>query len=292
MSGAGVVQDSLREAPLTVREGVNPLGKLSVKFMLWTMIVVFLGISTLGWIMIRSLESEVRGRANEEATDQIEAVLAVLQAVDNLSSQSVRSAMKVLLQEAERIGVPEINKSATIEQQTVPDLRLGNASQTGNFVLVDHLKQLAGCTATLFVKKGDQFVRISTNVPRPDGSRAVGTVLDPAGRAYAAIQKGESFYGVVDILGKPYMTGYEPMRNAEKQTIGVWYVGFPLTTVGDLGEHISNTKILEHGFAALLHADGKIIFKPQQVTDEELHQRLDRSEATKWTAFSKPFEKW
>jgi len=292
MSGAGVVQDSLREAPLTVREGVNPLGKLSVKFMLWTMIVVFLGISTLGWIMIRSLESEVRGRANEEATDQIEAVLAVLQAVDNLSSQSVRSAMKVLLQEAERIGVPEINKSATIEQQTVPDLRLGNASQTGNFVLVDHLKQLAGCTATLFVKKGDQFVRISTNVPRPDGSRAVGTVLDPAGRAYAAIQKGESFYGVVDILGKPYMTGYEPMRNAEKQTIGVWYVGFPLTTVGDLGEHISSTKILEHGFAALLHADGKIIFKPQQVTDEELHQRLDRSEATKWTAFSKPFEKW
>jgi methyl-accepting chemotaxis protein len=195
--------------------------------MLWTMIVVFLGISTLGWIMIRSLESEVRGRANEEATDQIEAVLAVLQAVDNLSSQSVRSAMKVLLREAERIGVPEINKSATIEQQTVPDLRLGNASQTGNFVLVDHLKQLAGCTATLFVKKGDQFVRISTNVPRPDGSRAVGTVLDPAGRAYAAIQKGESFYGVVDILGKPYMTGYEPMRNAEKQTIGVWYVGFP-----------------------------------------------------------------
>ena len=68
------------------------------------------------------------------------------------------------------------------------------------------------------------------------------------------------------------MTGYEPMRNAAKQTIGIWYVGFPLTAVGDLGERISNAKILDHGFVALLHADGRIIFKPQQVTDDEIRQ--------------------
>ena len=33
----------------------------------------------------------------------------------------------------------------------------------------------------------------------------MGTPLDPKGRAFAAIQSGQSFYGVVDILGKPYM---------------------------------------------------------------------------------------
>ena len=83
------------------------MGKLSVKFMLWTVIVVLLGISLLGWIMMRSLESEVRGRADQEAKDQVETMLTVLQTVDNLSSQSVRSAMRVLLQEGARIGVPE-----------------------------------------------------------------------------------------------------------------------------------------------------------------------------------------
>jgi methyl-accepting chemotaxis protein len=169
---------------------------------------------------------------------------------------------------------------------------LGNSSQAGNFALVDRLKQLMGCTATLFVKKGDQFVRVSTNVLKADGFRAVGTVLDPSGKAYASIQSGQAFYGVVDILGKPYMTGYEPMQNTAKQTIGIWYVGYPLTAVGDLGERISNAKILDHGFVALLHADGKVIFKPQQLTDDELRKRLDRSEAAEWKVLSKPFEKW
>ena len=268
------------------------MGKLSVKFMLRTVFVVVFGISVLGWIMTRSLESELRARADQEAADQVESVLTVLQTVDNLSSQSVQAAMKVLLEEGGRIGVPEPDKPMTIEGQSVPGLRLGNSSQIGNFALVDHLKQLTGCTATLFAKKGDQFVRVSTNVLKADGSRAIGTLLDPTGRAFAAIQNGQAFYGVVDILGTPYMTGYEPMQNAAKQTIGIWYVGFPLNAVGDLGERISNAKILDHGFVALLHADGKVIFKPQNVTDDELRKRLNRSDPAKWTVLSKPFEKW
>ncbi|HKN72150.1 MAG TPA: Cache 3/Cache 2 fusion domain-containing protein [Terriglobales bacterium] len=265
---------------------------LSLTFMLRTAIVVTFGISVLGWIMTRSLGSEVRSRADQEATDQVSAVLTVLQTVDNLSSQSVRSAMKVLLQEGERLGVPQTSNSAMIAGQSVPDLHLGRSSQVGNFALVDRLKQLMGCTATLFVKNGDQFVRVSTNVLKPDGSRAVGTLLDPKGRAFAAIQNGQSFYGVVDILGKPYMTAYEPMHNASNQTVGIWYVGFPLTAVGDLGERISTTKILDHGFVALLHADGKVIFKPAQVTEDEIRKRLDHSQTAGWTVLSRPFEKW
>jgi hypothetical protein len=66
---------------------------LSLKFMLRTAIVVTFGISVLGWIMTRSLGSEVRSRSDREATDQVSAVLNVLQTVDNLSSQSVRCAM-------------------------------------------------------------------------------------------------------------------------------------------------------------------------------------------------------
>jgi methyl-accepting chemotaxis protein len=268
------------------------MGKLSVKFMLRTVVVVFFGISALGWIMMRSLKSEVRARANQDVADQVESLLSVLQVADDLSVQATRSAMKVLLQEGERHGVPSASQSTFLGGQSIPDLRLGGSSQIGNFEVVDRLKQLTGCTATLFVKKGDQFVRVSTNVLKSDGTRAIGTMLDPAGRAFAAIQSGEPFYGVVDILGKPYMTGYEPMRNAAKQTIGVWYVGFPLTGIGDLGTRVSQAKILDHGYVALLHADGKVIFKPPEVTDEELHQRLDRSGSAKWTVLAKPFDKW
>ena len=50
-----------------------------------------------------------------------------------------------------------------------------------NFTLVDEVQQKMGGTATLFVKSGDEFVRIATNVRKDDGSRAIGTVLDPKG---------------------------------------------------------------------------------------------------------------
>ena len=79
---------------------------------------------------------------------------------------------------------------------------------------------------TPFVKAGTDFVRIATNVKKPDGSRAVGTVLDPKGKAIAALHKGDKFAGEVDILGKPYLTEYEAMKDARGDVIGAYYVGY------------------------------------------------------------------
>jgi methyl-accepting chemotaxis protein len=266
--------------------------RLSLKFMLRTAIVVVFGISGLGLVMTHSLGTEVRARADQQATDQVDGVFNILQTVDDLSSQSVRSAMQVLLQEGERVGAPESTGSATIAGQSVPNLSLGRSSQVGEFALVDRIKTLTGCTATLFVKHGDRFVRVSTNVIKPDGTRAVGTPLDSNGRAFAAIHEGKSFYGVVDILGAPYMTAYEPMRDKSSQTVGIWYVGFPLTTLAGLGERIATTNILQSGYIALLHSDGRVIFKPDHVTENEIRKRMERSEAEAWTVLSKPFDKW
>ena len=95
-----------------------------------------------------------------------------------------------------------------------------------NFVLVDEVQKEVGGTATIFVKSGDEFVRVATNVKKDDGSRAIGTILDPKGKAIAAIAKGESYFGEADILGKPYVTGYEPIRDASSKVIGVYYVGY------------------------------------------------------------------
>jgi hypothetical protein len=80
-------------------------------------------------------------------------------------------------------------------------------------------------TATLFAKDGDEYIRVSTNVPMPDGrGRAVGTVL--AGLALESIKAGNAYYGQVSILGTPYITGYEPIRDSSGAQIGVYYVGY------------------------------------------------------------------
>jgi hypothetical protein len=37
----------------------------------------------------------------------------------------------------------------------------------------------------------------------------------------------QPFYGEADILGKSYVTGYEPIRDAANDVVGIYYVGYP-----------------------------------------------------------------
>jgi methyl-accepting chemotaxis protein len=266
--------------------------QLLIKFMLPAVAITILMTVVLGGIAAHVLESEVRERAQTNVLSETDRVLDNLNTVDTLSSQNIRSAMNVLFREGQSLGAAEIQGSATVAGEVVPDLHLGGSSQVGNFALVDRIKELTGNTATLFVKRENGYVRVSTNVLKADGSRAVGTMLDPKGRAIAAIRQQQSFYGVVDILGKPYMTGYEPMRDKSGQIIGVWYVGAPLATLAELGQHISTAKILDHGFIALLKPSGEVIFKSDRVQDVDVQRRLEGGSGGSWTFLSKPFEKW
>ena len=76
------------------------------------------------------------------------------------------------------------------------------------------------------MKAGDEYVRVATNVKKDDGSRAIGTVLDPNGPVIAVIRKGQAYYGDAMILGKRYVTGYDPIRDASGGVIGIYYVGY------------------------------------------------------------------
>ena len=130
----------------------------------------------------------------------------------------VKAAMESLKGELNKLGAPKLDGE---------NLFFGSAKINGDFAVVDAIKAKHGGTATVFVKKGSNYVRISTNVMKGD-ARAVGTPLDPSGPAKAAIDQGKNFYGVVDILGKMFDTGYEPIRTAKGETVGVYYVGYPL----------------------------------------------------------------
>jgi hypothetical protein len=133
-------------------------------------------------------------------------------------AEQVKEALKLMKVEAAKLGEPKAEGSR---------LFFGTTKMNGDYTIVDGLKTRFNCTATFFSKKDTDYVRISTNVLN-EGNRAVGTVLDPKGPAYAAISKGEAFYGMVSILGKKYEAGYEPVKNAAGETIGVYYVGFLL----------------------------------------------------------------
>ncbi len=138
----------------------------------------------------------------------------------------VKTAMELLKSTADKLGPPKIEGMDTVAGKEVPAIYFGSTKINNDVSLVDDVVKQAGGTATIFVKSGDEFVRVATNVKKDDGSRATGTILDPKGKVIAAIRKNEAFYGDVDILGKPYVTGYEPIRDSSKEVIGIYYVGY------------------------------------------------------------------
>jgi Cache 3/Cache 2 fusion domain len=139
----------------------------------------------------------------------------------------VTKSMETLKSMTAKLGGPKLEGSEAVGGKEAPALYFGTNKINNTFDIVDAVgkEDGKGMTATLFAKGGDEYVRVSTNVPKPDGSgRAVGTVL--AGPALDAIKEGKAHYGEVPILGTPYVTGYEPIKDISGAQIGVYYVGY------------------------------------------------------------------
>jgi Cache 3/Cache 2 fusion domain len=141
-------------------------------------------------------------------------------------AQDVQAGMQLLKSKAAALGVPSVKGEEAVAGKMVPVIYFGTTKMNNNFTLVDEVQKEKGGTATIFVKSGDGFVRVATNVKKADGSRAIGTILDPKGKVIVAIEKGESYFGEANILGKEYVTGYEPIRDASNNIIGIYYVGY------------------------------------------------------------------
>ena len=138
----------------------------------------------------------------------------------------VARAMALLKADTGALGAPKVEGTDPVGGRTAPALFFGTTKMNNYFTVVDNVVKSVGGTATLFVKSGDEYVRVATNVKKDDGSRAIGTILDPKGKAIVEINAGKAFYGEVDILGKLYVTGYDPIKDASGAVIGIYYVGY------------------------------------------------------------------
>ena len=99
-------------------------------------------------------------------------------------------------------------------------LLAGDYVINGNFEIPDKIGEIFGGAATIFLHD----VRISTNIRNSDGNRATGTKLD--GPVYqAVINEGRQYRGKATILGMPYLTAYDPIKDSNGELIGVVFTG-------------------------------------------------------------------
>ncbi len=123
-----------------------------------------------------------------------------------------------------KIGAPKLNGTEKAGEKEVPGLYFGERKINNNYDVVDAVRKAHNATATVFVKSGDEFVRVSTNVLTPEGKRGVGTQL-ARNAAYEAVSKGQQFCGPIDVLGTAFDACYNPIKDGSGKIIGASYIG-------------------------------------------------------------------
>lgn len=120
------------------------------------------------------------------------------------------------------------------------------------FSMVDSIADDLGVVATVFARQGEDFRRISTNIRKQDGQRAVNTMLGTGSAAYASVSKGTTYLGQADILGKPYLTAYDPILDVDSSVIGILFLGIPQTEVQNIASETMKDLLRGIAFTLLI----------------------------------------
>jgi len=161
--------------------------------------------------------------------------LLLMASAANAQEARTAASMAALKDKTAKLGAPKIEGEERVGGKSAPALYFGSTKMNNNFTLVDEVAKEGGpgMMVTLFVTAGHQleqhaplkeYVRIATTVLLPDGRRAVGTVMGSP--ALESIKAGHPYHGEVAVLGTPYITDYEPIKDASGETIGAYFVGY------------------------------------------------------------------
>ena len=124
------------------------------------------------------------------------------------------------------------------------------------------------------------MLRVATNVMGQDQKRAIGTFIpavaaDGAPNAVvSAIMNGQPFRGMAFVVNAWYLTAYEPLKDAQGNVIGMFFVGEKLEGVESLRKAIMNIKVGKTGYVGVIggkeeHHRGKYIISKEGARDGE-----------------------
>ena len=143
--------------------------------------------------------------------------------------------------------------------------------------MIDRVGSITGETATVFAwdEESKDFWRKTTNIKKPDGSRAIGTPLGKNGAVYPVITQGKSFMGEAVILGTPYYTLYQPIFSETNDVVGILYVGIQKERVQAIMGEVTNSLILSSAVVGTLIVSfaffaGRRMMKPLPVMTDVL----------------------
>jgi methyl-accepting chemotaxis protein len=187
------------------------------------------------------------------------AVNISLNLADNIfqnSGQLLETNTKILV-----TGTDQLTKKE--KRYEIPTWEINGKSLYNNFEIVDLIKGKSVETVTIFQKIEDGYLRISTNVMKQDGHRAVGTFIPNSSEVIKTIEQGETYYGRAFVVNDWYLTAYKPIK-IKGIVKGILYVGLKERNQTFLKEVFSTKRYYSTGYPFLITKTGDLLIHPEK----------------------------
>ncbi|MGQ9563022.1 MAG: methyl-accepting chemotaxis protein [Thermogutta sp.] len=262
--------------------------KLQTKLVGLSVVGVLLTASvTVGLVVLNKsrLGQQVRNEIDLLGQDSCRRIALDVRAMLEVYHQSLLNSLDRAAKAAENLaarhGAFRISDEKVVWQATnqftgqVQNVELGKMFLGDNWLgqikdmneeatLVDEVRKLTGLTCTIFQRINNQgdMLRVCTNVPTKDGSRAIGTFIpavNPDGTpnpVVSALLKGEAYTGKAFVVTDWYITKYQPIFNEKKEVIGCLYVGIRRDSIPELRQEIMDITVGKTGYVYVLQGTG------------------------------------
>ncbi|GKS76378.1 methyl-accepting chemotaxis protein [Acidovorax sp. SUPP950] len=218
--------------PVRTRSVARRVTLLALSLVALALIAVGIAISLI-------TTKAARTQITEGVRDAVDAVGQSLNAVDEANRELVRRSAQAF----QRGFDPSMQLDEASGQLTSFGVAVND-----DYGTVDKFSQDTGGVATVFARKGEDFIRITTSVKNEKGERAQGTLLDRASPAYAPVLAGQPYTGRTMLFGKPYMAHYAPVKDAAGKVIAILFVGNDLSAFQEqMQKQVASMQFYEHG---------------------------------------------
>ncbi|ONB48706.1 chemotaxis protein [Burkholderia pseudomallei] len=207
------------------------------------------------WALTHAASGQIADQVHARIDEKDRSIAAMIALFDEALTAEASRAMTLFASFLPAGYALDAARTIDVAGVATPALTAGGQTLNVDDAIPDQFLQKSGAIATIFARRGDDFVRVTTSLKKQDGSRAIGTLLDRKGPAYAPLVAGRTYTGLATLFGKRYITQYKPIADASGAIVGALFVGIDVGAEMRLVENgIRQLKIGEHGYYFVLDA--------------------------------------
>ncbi|MDR6392981.1 Cache 3/Cache 2 fusion domain-containing protein [Paraburkholderia phenoliruptrix] len=231
-------------------------------------VLVALIFASFTWALTRSAGKQVSDQVFERIAEKDRSIAAMITLFDKALSAEVDRSTSLFASFLPTTYTLDETQKIDVNGVATPVFKAGDKVLNMDFNIPDQFLERSGAVATIFARTGDDFVRVTTSLKKQDGSRAIGTLLDRNGPAYALLIANKTYTGLAALFGKRWITQYRPVTDASGRVIGALFVGVNVDPeIQQVEDGIRKLKIGESGYYFVMNASkgadrGKLIVHP------------------------------